>query len=391
MIYRVAVIVLILLISGCESGNSSVMVASVSSDGQYAVSAHRDNQIILWDIEGQTSKSVSDNANIYSAYFVHGSSVFIWQDLSGLVSIEKITENGATKALRQFEAKDSYGQVMSSDLETHVYSDKQWRLMKGQEKLKWDGDSPGFLGIGKILNLSISPDGSRLVSFGDGSPPEQEIEASPGDAVDHERRMSRYAGTVIWDLNSVEPVAKLPGNSAKTNGTISPDGNYVVSVDENAKGFVWDARTGEEEYRLANLRFGKYIGGHDAGSAENWDDSGNHLEWPGDFPGEFRGGSKLAVKFVSDSEFVVFHTYSHYVTFYQLGDPHARKVLDLGSRPHPSTGAYLRNASIASAPEAGILVTGQQNGNGINVYQFDEETKELEKIWTPRRRSWWPF
>jgi hypothetical protein len=97
------------------------------------------------------------------------------------------------------------------------------------------------------------------------------------------------------------------------------------------------------------------------------------------------------VKFVSDSEFIVFHTYSHYVTFYQLGAPHARKVLDLGSRPHPSTGAYLRNASIASAPEAGILVTGQQNGNGINVYQFNEETKELEKIWTPRRRSWWPF
>ncbi|KYK75184.1 hypothetical protein SA2876_08065, partial [Aggregatibacter actinomycetemcomitans serotype e str. SA2876] len=37
--------------------------------------------------------------------------------------------------------------------------------------------------------------------------------------------------------------------------------------------------------------------------------------------------------------------------------------------------------SVASAPKAHILVTGQAHHGGINVYRYHPDKLELEKIW----------
>src|SRR5262245_14541862 len=56
------------------------MVVSVSSDGNYAVSSHLNGELVLWDIKNKTRKIITNNANIYSAYFIKNSNQFMWQD-----------------------------------------------------------------------------------------------------------------------------------------------------------------------------------------------------------------------------------------------------------------------------------------------------------------------
>ncbi len=60
------------------------------------------------------------------------------------------------------------------------------------------------------------------------------------------------------------------------------------------------------------------------------------------------------------------------------------KYLDLGTDPYPATREYVRNTAIDSAPAAGILVTGQANGPGINVYRYDKAARTLKRIWVAR-------
>ena len=63
------------------------------------------------------------------------------------------------------------------------------------------------------------------------------------------------------------------------------------------------------------------------------------------------------------------------------GSPWPVKYLDLGRDPLPSFGDYARNMSIASSPEAHVLVTGHFKGGGITVYQYDPKEQTLDKTW----------
>jgi hypothetical protein len=373
------------------AGSGEAMVVSVSLDGKSAISSHRDGAIILWDIEGRRSDAISDASNIYSAHFSRYSNTFLWQDLNGEVCIE---EYGATDSDADcFETEPVFGHVYIDPLGLHLYSDDHWRIVSGDgRKLKWDDQIRSFYGAGKLLNLEGSPSGDRLLSVG---MPLSDGDKKPIDGqnpIDPEQRFSNFEGLVIWDLNRFEPIARMVGHNVKTHATFSPDGNYVVSVDENSKGFVWDAHSGERVTDLAVLGVGLYVGGHERGSPENWEKDGLRVRRgsPG-FPDDFSNFGYVAVQFITNEHYLAFFYDQRYAALHKLGDPFALKMVDLGDRPFPSTGSYARNASIASAPEVGILVTGQQDGNGINVYQFDEETQEFEQIWAPRRRSWWPF
>jgi hypothetical protein len=53
----------------------------------------------------------------------------------------------------------------------------------------------------------------------------------------------------------------------------------------------------------------------------------------------------------------------------------------LGRNPLPAVRDYVRNAAMDTAPEAGILVMGQQYGDGILVYRYDSEKQKLERVW----------
>lgn len=367
---------------GETRGLSEAMVVSLSSDGRYVISSHRERELVLWDIRARAHRVVSRNANAYSAYFIPGRKAFLWQDLSNAVKVQRIDDT----VIQEFPYFPTYGHLISTDLATYIASTVRWKLFTGKTlpavPLKIDGDSPSFLGTGKLLNLSLDARGQQLLSSGRGLQEADEIPINVSSALAPERLYSDYAGVVVWDLATGQPLHKLPGNAAKTHATLSPDGKFVVSVDENAHTFVWNVLNGQQVYEPALLGMGLYVGGHELGSLKNWDTNGMRLG-PNDLPQDLAASAQLGVHFLDAEHYVILHTYQPYAVLYALGDPFALKILPLGEEPFPSVASYSRNAAIDSAPEAGILVTGQREGGGINVYRFDRRARSLERIWAP--------
>ncbi|MGC3874087.1 hypothetical protein ACPF7Z_12545 [Halomonas sp. GXIMD04776] len=89
-----------------------------------------------------------------------------------------------------------------------------------------------------------------------------------------------------------------------------------------------------------------------------------------------------ALAFINDSqEFLRFGYRSHWVALFEAGNPWPQKYFDLGDDPHPSTSSYLRSLSIATSPQAKVLVTGHRDDGGITVYRYDPEARTLTKEW----------
>ena len=387
---QVLLFVLILwsVTSGCSTitssgGASAATSVSVSDNGRYVLSSHRDGKVRLWDIEESTSQQLDQESNAYAVSLGSSGESAYWQDQAGAVFEGR---SGSPEVI--LEGPIFYSLGTSNKEGLLVGSDEGWGIYiydGEQSSVLREPVSGSFGGYGKALNLSVSPDSAYLVTSGFSSPRQYDVDITSQDS-----GFRDLVGVVLWDIENKEPIANLPGHGAKTHATFSPDGEWIVSVDENLRGYVWDGRDGSKRYSLAWLRWGLVIdddsnGSDQAMSDVKFDRSGQHLTYPEDFPEDFESFGKIAVKFISQNYFLTFFINQRYALLYELGDPFAQKVLDLGARPFPSTGSYLRNQSIATAPEAGILVTGQENGNGINVYRFDEESKQLERIWAPRR------
>ncbi len=116
--------------------------------------------------------------------------------------------------------------------------------------------------------------------------------------------------------------------------------------------------------------YGKYI----------WDKTGL-IEQPPDFEGD----AAIVIKFINhDNHYLRFTTYQHYAILYSIDSPLPLKYLDLGTKPFPATRDYSRNTAIDTAPAAGVLVTGQAAGPGINVYKYDKAAQTLKRIWVAR-------
>ncbi|WP_305046177.1 WD40 repeat domain-containing protein [Geoalkalibacter sp.] len=199
-------------------------------------------------------------------------------------------------------------------------------------------------------------------------------ETSP---VNPEQIFSNYAGVVLWELPSGRPLFKLPGNSVKTNATLSPDGKYVVGGSENGIGFVWRTDTGEEVHRLASLFHGVWTK-DTSDDPDKWYDKTGLIPTPSDLNSR---EAILALRFIDAEHYLCFLTYSAYAVLYHIDSPLPLKYLFLGRDPLPAVRDYHRNAAMDTAPEAGILVMGQQYEDGIIVYRYDAETQELEKVW----------
>ena len=385
----VVIAVNLVLVACAQNHAGGVMMADVSADGRYVVTSHKDNAFVLWDVESQSHSTISTDANIYSAHYSRYSDRFFWQDLDGRIcSMSPLSGRSSAECINN---RPVYGQVYIDPKGLHFFSDEYWYIetVEGR-KLKRDDQVRSFYGAGKLLNLEGSPSGDRILSVGMPLKSGDEKPLEGQSSVDPEQRFSNFSGLVVWDLDRFEPIARMAGHNVKTHATFSPDGKYVVSVDENGLGFVWDAYDGSKVSRLARPGSGVWVGDDHpdpfgAPEEEVYDFEGIHIESADARPDDFSNYGMVSVQFISDTQYLLFFYNQRYAVIHELGDPFPQKFLDLGNRPHPSTGSYLRNASIASAPEAGILVTGQQSGNGINVYRFDEETKELERIWAPRR------
>ncbi|AJF07067.1 WD40 repeat domain-containing protein [Geoalkalibacter subterraneus] len=378
----------LLLLAGCRSDGqatqaapSILMVVSVSADGRYAVSSHQDNRLILWDIENRTKQVLADNSNIYSAYFVKGREIIVWQDLDDVVYVQNLDG----KIVETFKHFPTYGHVLSADLGRYVASDATWNIFFGHgedlQPIKQDGNSPSFLGTGKLINLTLSPDARYLLSAGSGLDTRDKKPIQETPPVNPEQIFSNYAGVVLWELPSEHPLFKFPGNSVKTTATLSPDGKFVVGGCENGLGFAWRTDTGAEVHRLASLFHGIWTK-DTSDNPDKWYDKTGLIPTPPDLNSN---EAILTIRFIDAEHYLCFLTNSPYAVLYHINSPLPLKYLYLGRDPLPAVRDYHRNAAMDTAPEAGILVMGQQYGGGIIVYKYDSETKELNKMWEADR------
>ena len=360
-----------------------VMTASVSSDGAYALTAHRDQKLILWDLAHQTREIISRDANSYAAYFVKEQPVFVWQNLDNIVKVQSLS--GEIK--QQFTLdRPVYGHLMTRDLQTYYYSDLGWSLFRrnadGTSQTLKATDDNAFLGYHKLLNLAMDNAELRLVTAGSGEPKgfEPPYYQTLAEVLEDGENYKRLYSVALWDLNSGEPIAKLDGNSSKTHAAISPDGQWVVSGDENGIGLYWNTTAPEQRYRLARYHLGIFV---DDTPYEPGDPRNRNKSMLIEAPSGARDNT-LAVAFIDHSRYYLrFGNNSHIAALFETGSPWPVKYFDLGAAPELVTygSQYSRNTAIATAPEAGVLVMGHRSGGGISVYRFNAEALTLERIW----------
>ncbi|MGO1500453.1 MAG: WD40 repeat domain-containing protein [Marinobacter sp.] len=359
-----------------------VMSASVSSSGAFALTAHRDQKLILWDLKARNRKIISREANIYSAYFVKNRDVFLWQDLDNVVTAQ--TTNGMPQTTFEL-GKPTYGHLMTQDLNTYYYSDIGWGIFRrskdGSTETIKATDGRAFLGYHKLFNLSMDESEQWLVSAGSGESRafEPPYYRSIQEVLDQGEKYQRMTGVALWSLETGQPVTKLNGNSSKTNATISPDGRWAVSGDENGIGLYWNTKKPEKRHRQASYGLGVFIPSHTDDFADATFDDSELIKAP-------HGANTftIAVTFIHNSEYYLrFGNNSHIAALFETGSPWPVKYFDLGESPRLVTygSNYDRNTAIATSPEVGILAMGHQSSGGISVYQFDPEELTLERVW----------
>jgi len=361
-----------LLIStvGC-SATSGVASLGVSSDGQYIITAHGRDELVLWDVAKKEKKLLAKNANPYSAYFIPDSHEFMWQDTNNVVHIQDV--NG--QEIKQFSHFETEGHIITADKSFYLSADTWGKLYKGygDNLVPVYTDEP----IAPSQPYTLSIHGNYILSTyntitGRNDPPaETNLTANPVNPDIHKK--SSYAGVTLWDKTTLKPIARLWGNSGRTTGRISPDGKWVVAGSDNRGKFMWEIKNPTNRIGLSDIE-GKYnvsLGGFDTSKL---------IPIPDKFGDkQITLTNTSAVAFVSEEDFILFpqNNKNELALLFTVGDPWIKAYVEIGRNPPISTG----NLSIASSPKAHILVTGQGGKGGINVYRYHPATKELEKIW----------
>ena len=361
-----------LLIStvGC-SATSGVASLGVSSDGQYIITAHGRDELVLWDVAKKEKKLLAKNANPYSAYFIPDSHEFMWQDTNNIVHIQNVSG----QEVKQFPHFETEGHIITADKRFYLSADTWGKLYKGYggNLVPVYTDEP----IAPSQPYTLSIHGNYILSTydtitGRNDPPtETNLTANPVNPDIHKK--SSYAGVTLWDKTTLKPIARLWGNSGRTTGRISPDGKWVVAGSDNRGKFMWEIKNPTNRIGLSDIE-GKYnvsLGGFDTSKL---------IPIPDKFGDkQITLTNTSAVAFVSEEDFILFpqNNKNELALLFTVGDPWIKAYVEIGRNPPISTG----NLSIASSPKAHILVTGQGGKGGINVYRYHPATKELEKIW----------
>nr|WP_297461425.1 WD40 repeat domain-containing protein [uncultured Halomonas sp.] len=388
------VLTLVALMTACASNSSQpggelgpAMVIGVSSDGRYAISTHQSKHLVLWDLQQHSRDILSTNANIYSAYFIHDRQAFLWQDLNDIVRIQ--TVDG--EVLKQFAHFPTYGHVMDTSLTHYIASDDEWNLFYGHgeamQTIVSDGEVPSVIGAGKLLHISLSEEKRLFTTAGFDSRSRFDHKKYP--LIVEDQIYSNYGGVFLWSLDTLKPIAQLTGNNSKVDAVISPNGQWVVSGDESTIGLFWETSQPEVRHRMSGYGSGIFLedSPYDLDDPRKFDNSGLIPVPLADEPDRWGDRSvvtttTVALAFINDSkEFLRFGTYSHWVALFEAGNPWPQKYFDLGTEPWPSTSSYLRSLSIATSPQANVLVTGHRDDGGITVYRYDPKARTLTKEW----------
>ena len=361
-----------LLIStvGCNA-TSGVASLGVSSDGQYIITAHGRDELVLWDVAKKEKKLLAKNANPYSAYFIPDSHEFMWQDTNNIVHIQNVSG----QEVKQFPHFETEGHIITADKRFYLSADTWGKLYKGygDNLVPVYTDEP----IAPSQPYTLSIHGNYILSTydtitGRNDPPaETNLTANPVNPDIHKK--SSYAGVTLWDKTTLKPIARLWGNSGRTTGRISPDGKWVVTGSDNHVKLMWEINNLNRLYMLIDLD-GIY------NEKTGYLDNSNVPPKPEKFKNkQITLSNTSAVAFVSDKDFILFprNNKDELALLYKVGSEEIQGYVEIGRNPPISTG----NLSIASSPKAHILVTGQGGKGGINVYRYHPATKELEKIW----------
>nr|WP_298374597.1 WD40 repeat domain-containing protein [uncultured Halomonas sp.] len=363
------------------------MVLGVSSDGRYAISTHTSKHLLLWDLEQQSRQILSTNANIYSAYFIHDRDAFLWQDLNDQVRVQTIDG----EVLEEFAHFPTYGHVMGTSLEHYIASDDEWNLFHGHgdnmRTILSDGDVPGVVSAGKLLHISLSEERGLFTTAGYDNRERFDLKEHP--PIVEGQSFGNYGGVFLWNIDTLETVAQLPGNNVKVDAALSPDGQWVVTGDENGIGLFWDTANTSKKNRMARYTGGIFLedSPYDLDDPRKFDKSGLIPVPMADKPDRWGDrhlttNTTVALAFINDSqEFLRFGYRSHWVALFEAGNPWPQKYFDLGDDPYPSTASYLRSLSIATSPQAKVLVTGHRYDGGITVYRYDPNARTLTKEW----------
>ena len=366
-----------------------VISLSVSSDGRYVVSGHVGRnadpsnpigQLVLWDIEKKTKTVLSKNANAFSAMFIPDSHEFMWQDDKDIIYMQNVDGQVIKSFQHPFTLQNHR---MTADKSFYLSADMWNHLYKGYENditpIYTDGAS-----ISKPVDLSIVGDYFLSVTApcSDPDSPVAETKLTANPINPSEYKKNSYDGVILWNKNTLKPVAKLNGNCGATNGLISPDGKWVITGGENGAYYMWEINNLNNRLSLAfqdeyikNENIKKY-------------DKNEVLYIPKEI--EERGISmgKVAYAFITETEFIGLGKSENkdgdgneFASLFTIGNPWVKGYVEIGNNPSISTNYFQRNLSVSSSPKAHILVTGQATGGGINVYKYHPEKMELEKIW----------
>ena len=366
-----------------------VISLSVSSDGRYVVSGHVGRnadpsnpigQLVLWDIEKKTKTVLSKNANAFSAMFIPDSHEFMWQDDKDIIYMQNVDGQVIKSFQHPFTLQNHR---MTADKSFYLSADMWNHLYKGYENditpIYTDGAS-----ISKPVDLSVVGDYFLSVTAPCSAPdsPVAETQLTANPINPSEYKKNSYDGVILWNKNTLKPVAKLNGNCGATNGLISPDGKWVITGGENGAYYMWEINNLNNRLSLAfqdeyikNENIKKY-------------DKNEVLYIPKEI--EERGISmgKVAYAFITETEFIGLGKSENkdgdgneFASLFTIGNPWVKGYVEIGNNPSISTNYFQRNLSVSSSPKAHILVTGQATGGGINVYKYHPEKMELEKIW----------
>ena len=377
------IIVSILIFAYCIYRYDSaglVMVTSVSSDGNYAITTDLSRKAILWNLKDHTKKILDRKANIYSAYFIKNSNNFMWQHDA---NNEAIIKNVSGKTIKKFNPSiATYGEIITTDLKHYYASDENWNIYyyDGNKTTQISKGFLSFLGSGKLLNWSLSNDDSLMLSSGSCGAKEEKIPLHQSKGRDN------LNCVVLWQPQYAVPLKKFIGNQVKTFATLSPDGKYVIAGDEGNGAFVWSAVLAKRMFRLYSLEFGYIVNPKAPIEKQKWNNKGL-IKQPKDFK-SYNGvsmDSVFSLKFIDQTHYLRFTTYvPNYAILYSVTDPKPLKYLPLGKSPMISVDQYTRDQSIDTSPQAHILVTGKINQGGILVYKYDPKTQILNKVWNGR-------
>lgn len=370
-----------------ETGRANTV--SISSDGKYVISAHRgktkktwhDTKLVLWDIDKREKKVIAENVNTDTAYFIPDSHDFMWQGKDDIVHIQNVDG----KELESFNHFKIARHIMSADRTFYASADQTGEIYKGygENMVPIYTDTPlwrhyNFDLFGKYFLTASS--GKRTPE--DGSVVDLNPMADPVQPSVYKK--SSYDGVVLWDRETLKPVAELFGFGGRSDALFSPDGKWIVGGGENRSDYMWELGNLQHRLKLANAESGIY------NYKTKTYDTSQLLPIPEKFKNKqiYANTNTVTYAFLNETDFIQLKlSYPHdgsgqnIASVYRIGNPWIIGYVEIGNVPVISTHFFELSNSVASAPKANILVTGQAVHGGINVYRYHPDKMELEKIW----------